>query len=53
MVVVNRSYKVEVLGDKLGSILCGRSYKEEDVSLIPWLGTDSDANMNFFAWSKK
>ena len=32
--------------------LCGGLYKEEEDSLVPWSGTDPDAKMNCFTWSK-
>ena len=52
MVVVKCSDKVEGSGDNIYSPLCGGLYKEEEDSLVPWLGTDPDANMNCFTWSK-
>ena len=45
--------KVEGSGDNIDSPLCGGLYKEEDESLVPWSGTDPDANMNGFNWSKE
>ena len=51
--VVKWSYKVEGYGDNIDSPLCGGLDKEEESSLVPWLGTYPDANMNFFTWSKE
>ena len=31
---------------------CGGLYKEDHGSIIPWSGTDPDAKMNSFTWSK-
>ena len=53
MVFVKWSDKVEGSGDNIDSPLCGGLYKEEDYYLVPWLGIDSDAKMNFFTWSKE
>ena len=53
MVVIKWSDKVEGSGDNIYSPLCGVLYKEEGGSLVPWSGTDPDANMNFFTWSKE
>ena len=52
MVVVKWSDKVEGSGDNIYSPLCGGLYKEEADSLVPSSGTDPDAKMNFFTWSK-
>ena len=52
MVVVKWSDKVEGSGDYIYSPLCGGLYKE-DKDLVPWSGTDLDAKMNCFTWSKK
>ena len=52
MVVVKWSYKVEWSGDDIDSPLYGGLYKEEEDSLVPWSGTDPDAKMNCFTWSK-
>ena len=52
MVFVKWSDKVEGSGDNIDSPLCGGLYKEEEDSLVPWSGTDPDANMNCFTWSK-
>ena len=53
MVVVKWSDKVEGSGDNIDSPLCGGLYKEEQDSLVPWSGTDPDAKMNYFTWSKE
>ena len=53
MVVVKWSDKVEGSGDDTDSPLCGGLYKEEEDSLVPWSGTDPDAKMNCFTWSKE
>ena len=53
MVVVKWSDKVEGSWDNIDSPLCGGLYKEEENSLVPWSGTDTDAKMNFFNWSKE
>ena len=52
MVVVKWSDKVEGSGDDTDSSLCGGLYKEEK-DIVPWSGTDPDAKMNCFAWSKE
>ena len=52
MVVVKWSDKVEGSGDNIDSPLCGGLYKEEEDYLVPWSGTDPDAKMNGFTWSK-
>ena len=52
-VVVKWSEKVEGSGDNIYSPLCGGLYKEEHDSLVPWSGTDPDAKMNCFTWSKE
>ena len=51
MVVVKWSDKVEGSRDDIDSSLCGGLYKEEK-DIIPWSGTDPDAKMNCFTWSK-
>ena len=53
MVVVKWSDKVEGSVDNIDNNLCGGLYKEEDDSLVPWSGTDPDAKMNCFTWSKE
>ena len=53
MVVVKWSDKVEGSGDNIYSLLCGGLYKEKEYSLVPWSGTDADAKMNGFTWSKE
>ena len=52
MVVVKWSDNVEGSGDDIDSPLCGGLYKEEEDPLVPWSGTDPDAKMNCFTWSK-
>ena len=52
MVVVKFSERVEGSGDNIYSPLCIGLYKKEDDSLVPWSGTDLDANMNCFTWTK-
>ena len=53
MVVIKWSEKVEGSGENIDLQLCGGLYKKEDDSLVPWLGTDPDAKMNYFTWSKQ
>ena len=53
MVVVKWSDKVEGSVDDIDSPLCGGLYKEDEDSLVPWSGTDPDAKMNCFTWSKE
>ena len=53
MVVIKWSEKVEGSGDNIYSPLCVGSYKGEDDSLVNWPGTDPDAKMNCFNWSKE
>ena len=53
MEVIKWSENVKGSGDNIYSTLCGGLYKEEDYSLVPWSGTDPDANMNCFTWSKE
>ena len=52
MVVIKWSDKVEGPGENIYSPLCGLLYKEEEDSLFPWSGTDPDAKMTCFTWSK-
>ena len=52
MVVVKWSNKVEGSGDDIYSSLCSGLYKEEK-DTVPWSGTDPDAKMNCFTWSKE
>ena len=52
MANVKWSDKEEGSGDDIDSPLCGGLYKEEK-DIIPWSGTDPDAQMNCFTWSKK
>ena len=53
MVVVKWSYKVEGYRDNIDAPLRGGLYKDEENPLTPWSGTDLDANMNCFTWSKE
>ena len=53
MVVVKWSEKVKGSACNIYSPLCGMLYEEEDNYLIPWSGTDPDANINCFTWSKE
>ena len=53
MVVIKWSDKVEGSGDNIYSPLYGGLYKEEGDSLVYWSGTDPDAKMNCFTWSKE
>ena len=46
MTGVKWSEKVEGSGDNIDSPLCSVLYKEEDDSLVPWSGTNSDSKMN-------
>ena len=52
MLVVKWSDRVEGYGDNIDAPLCGRLYKEEDKSLVPWSGTDPYYKINCFTWSK-
>ena len=52
MVVVKWSDKVEGSVEDRDSPLCGGLYKEEK-DIVPWSGTDPDAKMNCFTWSKE
>ena len=52
MVVIKWSDKVEGSGDNIYLPLCHGLYKEEDNYLVTWSGTDPDAKMNCFTWSK-
>ena len=38
---------------KLDGLLCGGLYKEVGGSIVTWPGTEPDAKMNFFTWSRK
>ena len=53
MVVVKWSDNVEGSVYNIYSPLCGRLYKEEDNSLVPWSGTYPDSKMSCFTWSKE
>ena len=52
MSVFKWSYKVEGSEDNIDAPLCGRLYKEEKNSLVTLSGTDPDAKMNCFTWSR-
>ena len=51
MVVIKFSDVIKELRVKVDGPLCGRLYKEDRGSIIPWSGTDPDAKMNYFTWS--
>ena len=51
MVVIKLSNAIKGSRFKVDGPLCCGLYKEDHVSIIPWLGTDPDANMNSFTWS--
>ena len=53
MIIIKWSEKVEGSEDNIDSPLCGGLYKEGGYSLVHMSGTDPDANMNFFTWSKE
>ena len=53
MVVIKWSDKVKGSGDDIDQHLCGGLYKEGEDSLVTWSGTDTDAKMNCFTWSKE
>ena len=53
MVIVKWSDKVEASGDNIYAPLCVGLYKEQDDCLVPWSGTDPDAKLNCFTWSKE
>ena len=53
MVVVKWSEKMKGSGDNIYSPLYGGLQKEEDESLVLWSGTDPDAKMHCFTWSKE
>ena len=53
MIVIKWSDKLEGYGDNIDSPLCGGLYNEEENSLVPWSGTDPDAKINCFTWSKE
>ena len=52
MVVVKWSDKIQGSRDDIDSPLCSGLYKEEKY-IVPWSGTDPDAKMNCFTWSKE
>ena len=51
MVVIKWSDTIKEPRVKVDGPLCGGLYKEDHGSIIPWSGTDPDANMNSFTWS--
>ena len=51
--VVKLSDKEEGSGEKIDSFLCGGIYKEEESSLVTWLGTEPNSNMNCLTCSKE
>ena len=53
MVVIKLSEKVKGSVDNINSPMCGGLYKEEEDYLVPWSGTDPDAKINCFTWSKE
>ena len=52
MMLVKCSYKVEGLVDNIDNPLCVVLYRVKEDYLVPWSGTDLDAKMNCFTWSK-
>ena len=52
MVVIKWSYAIKGPRVKVDGPLCGGLYKDDHGYIIPWSGTDPDANINSFAWSK-
>ena len=44
--VVKFSEKAEGSGENIYSNLCGELYKEEDGSIVPWSGKDTDSKTN-------
>ena len=51
MMVIKWSDAIKVPRVKVNGPLCGGLYNEDNVSIIPWSGTDPDAKMNSFTWS--
>ena len=51
MVVIKWSVAIKESRVKVDGPQCGGLYKEDHKSIIPWSGTDPDANMNSFTWS--
>ena len=48
MVVVEWSEKVKGSGENINALSYEGLYKEDDSSIFPWSGTDSDSKMNCF-----
>ena len=53
MVVIKWSDAIKEPRVKVDGPQCGGLYKEDNESIIPWPGTDPDAKMNSFTWSKE
>ena len=53
MVVIKWSDAIKGPRVKVDGPQCGGLYKEDHGSIIPWSGTDPDAKMNCFTWSKE
>ena len=53
MVVIKWSDAIKGTIDKVDGPLCCGLYKEYHGSIIPWSGTEPDAKMNSFTWSKE
>ena len=51
MVVIKWADAIKGLRVKVDGPQCGGLYKENNGSIIPWLGTDPDSKMNSFTWS--
>ena len=51
MVVIKWPDAIKGLRFKVDGPQCGRLYKEDHGSIIPWSGTDPDAKMNSLTWS--
>ena len=52
MVVIKWSDAIQGPRVKVDGPQCGGLYKEDHGFIIPWSGTDPDAKMNSFTWSK-
>ena len=52
MVVIKLSDAIKGPRVKVYGPQCGGLYKEDHGSIISWSGTDPDAKMNSFTWSK-
>ena len=53
MVVMKWSDEIKEPKVNVDGPQCGGLYKEDNESIIPWSGTDPDAKMNSFTWSKE